>query len=1090
MKRIRLHKKLYLIMGFTIISIGLYSQGTLLQGKVESADDGMSLPGASVVEMDNSGRVIAGTTTDAFGKYMIMISSPENTIVFSFIGFKKFETKLNSRKEINVQLESEGLEIQGVDIVAERKINDGFLNISERNLTTSVQRMDAKEIENVQASSIDEAMQGRLAGVDIVASSGDPGAGMSIRIRGTSSINSSSEPLIVVDNIPYDTQISSDFDFATADEEGYAQMLNISPDDIQEIVVLKDAAATAVWGSKAANGVLMIKTKRGKMGPPKVKYSYKLSVSEQPDPIPMLNGDQYSMMILEGYMNLDGTPFPADNLELWYDPEWEDYYNYSQNTNWIDAVTRTGFTNDHNLSLTGGGEKVRYRMSVGYLEQTGTTLGTDLQKLSTRLNLDYYVSDKITFSTDISYNRGDNNKSYPDIDTKKYEHAGIREIAYKKMPNMAIYEMDQNGLPTNVFLSPDENSQGGWYQTYNPVAMAEKGQYNILNNRIIPKFSVRYNILENLNYNFDVAFDVNNEKRNSFLPQEATGKNWTDAVVNRAGDLQQDKFSVQTFNKLYYNPNLGDQHDLMLLLSLTTNDVVTYASNSYTANSASTLLRDPSITSRIYGGEDLEVNSGKSRSRDLAGLFSFSYSLKDRYIVSGSLRRDGSSKFGRGKRWGNFPAVSARWRISGEPFMQSLAFLDDLSIRASYGENGNAPGKSYSQFNTYGVLSWNYLGQAAIYSKSIEQANKKWETTIQKNIGFELIMFDNAINMDVDFYHKRTNDLYFDKLQIPTTSGFDEIGMNAGVMDNIGWEVNIICRVLDKRDQDLTLDFNFNVARNVNVIREISELYQLEKGSAYDNGEYLQRIQIDNPLGSFYGYVYDGVYIDEQATIAYDEFGNQIQDINGNPVYMTFGYPLSNYIFQEGDAIYRDINHDGNINELDVVYLGNAYPLLTGGFGPIIKYKGLSVNTFFHFRYGSDIINRVRMETEKMNDYDNQSTAVLRRWRNPGDETDIPRAVLFGGYNYLGSSRFVEDGSFLRLKYITTFYDIPEKFVKKYKLSSARIGLTVKNVLTWTNYTGQDPEVSLKDSDPFSIGYDKSRTPRAKEIQFTLSFSF
>lgn len=1090
MRSYRLLPKLLLIAGLFLAGNSIFAQGTLLKGNIKSSDDNLTLPGASIVEMDKTGRIISGAITDAFGNYMIKISNPENKIVFSFIGYKSFETQLDGRQTIDVNLEPESLKIEAIEVVGERKINDGFMSISERNLTTSVQRLDAKEIENIQATSIDEAMQGRLAGVDIVASSGDPGAGMSIRIRGTSSINSSSEPLIVVDNIPYDTEISADFDFATADEEGYAAMLNISPGDIQEITVLKDAASTAQWGSKAANGVLMIKTKRGTIGKPVVNYTYKFSLAEQPDPIPMLNGDQYSMMILEGFMNLKGVPISADNKEFRYDPEWEDYYNYSQNTDWIDAVTRTGYTHDHNISLSGGGEKARYRFSVGYLNQIGTTLGTDLKKLSGRLNLDYFVSDKISFSTDIAYNLGNNNKNYPDIDSKKYKHAGIREIAYKKMPNMSIYEMDEEGNPTDVYFSPEENSQGGWYSTYNPVAMADKGMYNILNNRIIPKFSLRYSILSSLQYTFDVAFDINNEKRRSFLPQDATGKNWTDPNVNRSGDVDNDAFSVQTFNKLYYHPKLGDKHDLMLLASFITGDKTNYGYAVYTANSASVALQDPSIESRIINGSGLSVSSGKSRSRDMAGLFTFSYSLLDRYIISGSLRRDGSSKFGAEHRWGTFPAISARWRISGEPFMQSLTFLDDLSIRASYGENGNAPGKSYTQYNTYGTLSWNYMGEAAIYSKSMELANKKWETAVQKNLGFELIMFRDRINIDVDFYKKRTLDLYFKDLTIPSSSGFNEIEMNAGIMDNKGWEINVISRVLKIDASRLTVDFNFNVARNENIIREISDLYPQEKGLATKNGEYLRRIQIDNPVGSFYGYIYKGVYVDEEATIALGEDGNQIKDINGNPVYMTFNYPVNNYTYQAGDAMYEDINHDGNINELDVVYLGNANPLLTGGFGPIIKFRGLSLNSFFHFRYGNDIINQVRMDTEKMYNYDNQSTAVLRRWRNPGDETDIPRALLNGGYNYLGSSRFVEDGSFVRLKYISLNYDIPNRLINKIKFAGARIGMTLKNLYTWTSYTGQDPEISLKESDFFYVGFDNSRTPRAKEFQFNISLSF
>ncbi len=1085
-------KQLRLLFAFSVYIIlcnPLLAQQLIIKGTVKSVVDKESLPGATVVELDKDNRIINGVITDFNGNYIIKITNPENKISYSFIGFKTITESVNNRTTIDILLEPEELEIQSVEIVGQRPINDGFLNVNERNITTSVQRLAAKDIQEIQATSIDEAMQGRLAGVDIVANSGDPGAGMSIRIRGTTSINSSSEPLIVVNGIPYDTEIDDDFDFATADEEGYAQMLNIAPENMEEIVVLKDAAATAVWGSKAANGVVMITTKRGQTGPPEVEYSYKYTIAEQPEAIPMLNGDQYSMMILEGYMNLNGIPLPLDEKELRYDPMWEEYWNYNQNTDWVEAVTRNANAHDHNLSISGGGEKATYRISVGYLNQEGTTIGTSLNRLTTMMNLDYKVSDKIAFYTDLSYTKGDNNKHYPDLDSKK-DPKSVREIAYTKMPNMSIYERDSLGNPTDVYLSPETNIQGGYIDTYNPVAMAEKGMYNILNNRIIPKFGLRYSILKSVKYNFDIAFDVNNEKRKMFLPQDATGKPWYDPDVNKTRDRDHDAFSVRTYNKLYYQPDFGENHDLIMMASFSTEEKTNYTYEAITSNTASSELQDPSITSRIVNAEGLDINSGKSRNRSVAALFTFNYSLLDRYIFSGSIRRDGSSKFGAGKRFGNFPSISARWRISGEPFMKQIEFINDLSIRASYGENGNAPGKSYTQFNRYGTFDWNYLGESAIYSQTMELANKKWETTIQRNFGLNLIVFNNRLDIDIDIYRKRTEDLFFKNLKIPTSSGFSKIDMNAGVMDNQGWEINVLSRIINIEGSKLTVDLNFNVARNQNIIREISELYPKQKGETTSNGEYLSLIQIDNPIGSFYGYRYKGVYVDEEATIAKDADGNPIIDVNGNPVHMTFNYPYSNYIFQAGDAIYEDINHDGNINTYDIVYLGDANPLFTGGFGTMIKFKGLSVNTFFHFRYGSDIVNKVRMETEKMYNFDNQSTAVLSRWRHEGDDTNVPRALINGGYNWLGSDRFVEDGSFLRFKNINISYTIPNSLLKVIKLSDLKIGVTAHNLFTWTNYMGQDPEIALDSDDPFLIGYDKSRTPKTRDIIFKLSFSF
>lgn len=1080
---------LFSIALITALLIGdkLSAQSVIITGKVKSTSDDFGLPGASVAEMDKNNRVINGVITNADGDYALKITNPENKIAFSFIGYKTKIENINNRKVINASLTSEHVEIEDVEVVAKRNISDGFLSISEKDITTSVQRISAKDIEDVQSGSIMDAMQGRLAGVDIMATSGDPGSGMSIRIRGTTSINSSSEPLIVVDGIPYDTDIEDDFDFSTADEERYAQMLNIPPDNIKEITVLKDAAATAVWGSQAANGVLMITTKRGTKGKPIVRYTYKYTFSRQPDAIPMLTGDQYSMMILEGYMNNEGVPLSEDYSELWYDPTYDDYWNYCQNTDWVAAVTLNGHKHDHNLSLSGGGEKAVYRISVGYQDESGTTLGKGYSQLSTIMNLDYYVSDKITITTDLNFTHSDQDKNYPDI---KKAYPSVRKTAYKKMPNMSIYERDSVGNPTDVYFSPESNIQGSWDDTYNPVAMANEGLYNILKNRVIPKFRLKYEILNNLTYSFDVAFDVTNEKIKAFLPQVATGSDWTDNDVNKTYDRDKDVFSIQTYNKVYYRPNLGEKHSLYMMASFTTKEKITKAYLSKTSNTASSELQDPSITSRIINGDDVGLDSGTSRNRSVGALFTFSYALLDRYVLSGSIRRDGSSKFGSEKRYGNFPSISARWRVSGESFMQRFAFLDELSIRASYGENGNAPGESYSQYNTYGTYSWNYLGEAAMYSKTMELANKKWETTIQKNIGFNLAVLNNRLTVDVDYYLKCTEDLFFEELDIPSITGYDEIDMNGGTMDNRGLEILVTARILDLKSPDLSIDLSFNIARNQNVIREISDLYAQEDGEATSNGEYMSRIQIDNPIGSFYGYRYKGVYSTTEETIAKDVDGNDIYDINGDPLYMTFNYPYTDYTFQAGDAKYEDINHDGTINELDVVYLGDANPLFTGGFSPIIRYKDFTFSMFFHYRYGNDVVNETRMTSENMYDYDNQSTAVLRRWRHEGDETDIPRAVIDGGYNWLGSDRFVEDGTFIRLKYVTLTYKVPKKFVQKFRLRDAKIGCSIENPYVWSNYLGQDPEVSLSSDDIYEIGFDDSITPRSKKVMFNLSFSF
>jgi TonB-linked SusC/RagA family outer membrane protein len=1064
----------------------LAQERLLVRGKVTDRQDKSGIPGVSVYEIDAEKRTVSGVTTDLEGNYALRVSNPQHRIVFSFIGFKTVTEAINGRGQINISLAAEGTELGEVTIQAKRPVNNGLMDVEERNMTSAVSRIDARELEEVQATSIDQAIQGRLAGVDIVANSGDPGAGMSIRIRGTSSINQSSDPLIVVDGMPYDIAVPEDFNFSTADEQGYAQLLSIAPSDIKDITVLKDAASTAMWGSRASNGVLVINTKRGAKGKPSLSYTFKGVAMKQPDAIPMLSGDQYSMLIPEAYMNRLGVPLNTQSVkEFQYDPS-DPYYfhNYSHNTDWIDEITQVGYQQDHNVSLQGGGDKATYFGSLGFNNTQGTTVGTDLSRINARINLNYTVSDRIRFRTDLSYTHSTNHQNYVPV-----KDVPIRNIAYVKMPNMSVYEFDELGNRSPNYFSPLSNVQGTFPGTYNPLALALEGKSLATSDRVRPTFNVNYDLLKGkLLSTFDVAFDINNNKTNRFLPQTATGLPIADDDVNRAEDTDTDIFNVDTKTNLIYTPTLGDKHTLQVVGSFQTNDYRSVFYGATTANSASSYFQDPSIPSRTQDAS-LGIRSGTGQTRRIGLLVNAQYSLLDRYILNVGLRRDGNSKFGENNRYGNFPAVGGRWRVSGERFMERFSnFLTDLSLRYSYGASGNPPKGSYAHFAQYGNFDWNYLGLSGLYPLDMELKNLKWETVVQSNFGANLSLFDGRVEVDAEVYKKKTKDMFYPGLQIASVSGFDNVDMNVGIMDNDGWELTL--GTTPYKTKDLTVRFDFNLSRNINVIREISEFYPRERGNINANGQYKVFMQENNPFGSFYGFRYLGVYKDGESTIAQDAEGKAILDPNGNPIQMRFNYPTVDYLFQPGDARYEDINHDGNIDYMDVVYLGNANPKLTGGFGPSLTWRNFKVNAFFNFRYGYDIINSTKISTENMSGYNNQSTAVLRRWRQVGDETDIPRAVIGPNYNSLGSDRFVEDGSFLRLKYVTLRYNFPKIMAQKLKLEDLSLYTTVENLLTFTNYTGQDPEVSYRGSDPFRVGYDTSMSPPVKTLTLGLNVRF
>jgi TonB-linked SusC/RagA family outer membrane protein len=1099
----RILYRIFCLSVLTLITTGysatLYAQQqtVTVRGKVTDKKDKLGVIGASVIEVDQNKRTITGVSTDINGNFALRVTNTKNRLIVSYIGYNTFQAGvIGDRTTINVILEPSSNSLDEVVLTAKKMVNNGTgLNVAERNSTIASATINAKALEELAVSSIDQALAGRLSGVDFGTTSGDPGAGMSIRIRGTSSINGSAQPLIVLDGMPYETEIPSDFNFGTADDQGYAQLLNIAPSDIKDITVLKDAASTAVWGSRAANGVLLINTKRGDKGKPIVSYNFKGTMAKQPNPIPFLTGDQYSMLIPEAVMNATGLPLDflgngGQNKAFQYDPsDAYYYYNYSNNTNWVDLITRTGYTQDHNISMSGGGEKARYYASIGYLGQTGTTRGTDLSRITTKINLDYIVSSKLRFKTDLTYTHVNNNLNYD---------KSLRGTAINKMPNMSPFEYDEYGNLTSAYFSPLSNIQGQFSiddggkikGTYNPLAMANEGASHLVGERITPKFNLQYDISPVLFSTVDVQFDINNTKSKTFLPQIATGQPSTQTTVNRASDADGDSYNIQSKINLIYRPFLGEKHNLQGLMSFQTDDTKSAGYSLMTSNTASSELQDPSNPS-VTNGVGLYLKSNQSQSRSMGVLLQAQYEFLDRYIINMNGRVDGNSKFSPDNRFGFFPGISTRWRISGESFMKKYTFIDDLSLRLSYGASGKAPKDNYGYFNNYTPFDWSYAGRPAVYPSNIELAMLKWETVVGKNLGFNLWLFNNRIKIDAEIYQNTTKNMFYNDLKIATTSGYSKIDMNIGTMDNNGWEIGI--NTTPVKTKKLVVGFDFNIARNMNSIRSVSEFYPRESAVGLPKiGEYKSFLIEGNPFGSYYGFKYKGVYKDKDATIARDENGREIVGPNGQTVYMRYNYPTIDYMFQPGDAIYEDINHDGNIDEKDMVYLGNSVPKFTGGFGPSMTFNGnLKIQAFFSYRYGYDIVNKAKITTTNMYGVNNQSTAVLRRWRNPGDVTDMPRALYGAGYNWLGSDRYVEDASFVRLSSVTVRYNLAQQLLKRFSMKSASIYVTGQNLYTWTKYTGQDPDVtSSGSSNPFSYAQDDALTPPSKTFTLGVTVGF
>lgn len=1089
---------LFILLGSGLAAANAQQAGDIISGTV--TDDMGPVMMANVVELDGSNRIVASTTTDLNGNFSFKLKNPKDKLRITFVGYKTVTLPFNKTK-FAIKLQ-DATHIKEVTVVAKKRAGGSGLNIPIDEISTAQQSISMKEFEGLAFTTVDEALQGRIAGLDIVSNSGNLGSGTSMRLRGVSTINGSSDPLIVVDGNVWQTggqQIDGDMN-----EEKFAQLLNINPEDIESISVLKDAAATAIWGSQGSNGVIEIKTKRGARGKTRVSYSFRLTGTYQPEGYQMLNGDEYTMMMKEEYFNPEMSDVSSDIPELNYDPTFSEYQMYNNNTDWLKEVKKTGWRQNHYIALSGGGEKAHFRIGAGYDRETGSIIEQQLDRFSSRVNLDYFVSDRIKIETNIALTYTKNKKNYSDL----------LGIAYTRMPNLSVYEQDRNGNDLEEFYSmlPTVSSQlQDQLGNKNPVALAYLAKNDETSYNIEPEFKLRYNLLSteeektHLNYEGKVVFNIFNNYNDQYLPSSLSTHAWNYVGTNNDGREankttanSSKSFAVTTTHTLTFTPAFrNNDHSLTMMLrgQMTSGHNNSQGTTSWGLPSGS--IQNPAAQGLI---SDMSTNSGEWRS--VYFTYSAHYAYKGRYMADFSVRRDGSTQFGGDQRWGNFPALSLRWNIHKEPwFNKALPWVSMLSFRPGWGVVGRQPGQEYLYFSTY--TSGNaYMNQGSVHPENIQLKNLKWEEKKTYNLGVDFGFFDDRINGNVEVYWQFTSDMLMRNYGIPSSSGYSSLSwQNAGNMKNIGWEFNLNgSRII--RAGKFSADFNITFANNKNQITEMDEtcLSNLNTEFNRSNGSYLPRVELNRALGSIYGFRYKGVYqyshysetevkgvSGPDAPVARDKDGNVILDEHGLTIPMMFCAGSVNYEFCGGDAKYEDINHDGQINELDIVYLGSSLPKFTGGFGFKLNWGRISWNNQFNFRYGNKIINKARMDVENMYSNSNQSRAVNWRWRVEGDITEIPRALRQTGYNYLGSDRFVEDGSFIRLNYSQISYSVDPKLLKKWGLSQLSLYVSANNLFVLTKYSGADPEVSYGQ---MGIVTDAAKTPRSKSFTGGITIQF
>ena len=1118
------------------------AQGVRISGTLTDQDGPVMM--GNVVEVDANNRIVSAVQTDFNGNFSMTVKSTKNKLKFSYVGDKDKVMTIGSQTVFKVKLDPANTQLKEVTVKGRRGASGGLM-LQKKEIAVSQQTMDMAEVEGLAFTSADEALQGQIAGLDIVSNSGNLGAGTQMRLRGVTTLSANANPLIVVDDKIFDNP-DEDFDYANADEEQYSSLLSVNVEDIQSITVLKDAAATAVWGSKGANGVIQIVTKRGSRGKPRINFSYKFTGTWQPKGYKLLNGDDYTMLMKEEFYNPTQQNDRTTSIaELNYDKGYADWENWNNNTDWVDAVTKFGAMHDLNVNLTGGGQKATFRISAGYKSQTGTIIGQKFQQFTNRMALDYNVSDRIRFITNFALTYTNNDKNYEGR-INGVSHESLLAIAQKQAPNMAIYRQDGNGNDTNEYFlmyptAPNRNTTpyDGFYSSYdlsgiysmgNPVAIGNMAWIKDQTYRLTPDFTIKYEILgteaesHRLTFNGRVDFDIFAESKPTYFPASLANSTWTGAEYNLTTNYEYNRMKIGGRAEFVFTPYFKnkDWSSTMLLR---------YEMSTQNSNNQTVIMNHlpNGITSSTVDASPGTPSSSNGRSNSQNILYNGHISYLDgRYSLGLSLRADGDSKFGPKNKWAYFPGASLRYNIIDEPFMKSIkSIVSMIGLRASWGIVGKAPDSDYLFYNTYKESAGSYgKGNTNLSTYTTLDGLKlddlRWEKTTSYNLGFNLGFLNDKYEIDFDFYHKDTRDLLMSGVKVPSFTGYSSIAYsNVGRMTNDGWELNFNAKKIFKIGK-FSMDFGLNIAQNSNLLKEMDEsVLQAINGTTWNAGAlqtYPVRVQLNNSLGSIYGFRYKGVYqysydylenyrkehgltrdqyeswINEflasgkTAPIAVGNDGKVIMAENDQPQRQKYAYDTNyEYNFQGGDAIFEDINHDGQINALDIVYLGNSLPKVNGGFNLSLYYGKWFVKGRFNYRFGNKVVNMARMSLENMRSTSNQSATVNYRWRKNGDVTPMPRAMYNTGYNYINSDRYVEDGGFVRFQNLQIGYRFDTKMIKKWGLNQLQAYASLNNLYVWTKYSGVDPEVSQRGYNP---AIDSSKTPRSKQFTMTLNFGF
>lgn len=980
-----------------LLPMCMFAQQITVQGAVKD-QTGETVIGASVMEKGTTN----GTITGIDGDFSLNMS-PNGTLVVSFVGYKTQEVQVKGQKQLQVVLSEDAEMLDEVVVI-------GYGTMKKSDLTGAVSSIGNKDIKDSPVSNLGQAIQGKISGVQIV-DAGKPGDNVSIKIRGLGSINNC-DPLVVIDGVPTDLGLSS---------------LNMA--DVERLDVLKDASATAIYGSRGANGVVMITTKRGTEGKGKLAVSANYSFQNATNVPSLLNAAQYAELSNDMMVNSGRNP----------NPEWANPSELGAGTDWMDELLRTGVMQNYTVSYSGGNEKSHYYVSGGFLDQSGIVKSVNYRRFTFQSNSDAQVLKWLKFSNNITFS----------ADTKKSGSYNIGD-ALKALPIYPVKNEDGS------WSGPDGNSE--WYgSTRNPIGPTELNKSQTDGYNFLANLTAELTFTKWLKFKSTFGYDAKFWFIDNFTPKY----NWKPTPTEETSRYKSDNksFTYLWDNYFLFDHTFAEKHRVGLMAGMSAQ----WNTNDY-LNAQKNVFMFDNVHEMDNGEEMYAIGGNETEWALLSYMARVNYSYEDRYLLTATIRRDGSSRFGKKHRWGTFPSVSVAWRASQEKWFPKNDYINDLKVRAGYGVTGSqASVGNYSylaSYNTsvypFGISSGN---QTALVSSTLANPYIHWEEVAQTNIGFDASLFNSRVMFSFDAYLKETRDMLV-KASIPITSGFEDTTTtytNAGKVRNQGIEMSLHTINLTGElgwETNLTATYNKNKIKDLNsdVPYYINQI----------NNSYVTMLAKDYPINVFYGYVTDGI------------FQNQ-SEVNTHAV-----QPGA----EPGDIRFRDLNNDGVINDSDRTVIGNPNPSWLFSMNNSLSYKGFELSVFLQGIAGNKIYNANNIDNTGMAAAYNQTTDVLKRWQGEGTSNSMPRAV-FGdpNQNTRVSDRFVENGSYLRLKNITLSYTFPKQWLQKAQIENARLSLSCENVATITGYSGFDPEVGIN-------GIDQNRYPISRTFSLGLNFNF